>query len=226
MDGNGRWAKRRGLPRAAGHRAGVKAIKRTVEAAHELGISYLTLYAFSAENWSRPAEEVAGLMQLILETLRTELADLERQNIRLNLIGRWRELDPAIVTEIDQALDKTRGNTAGTLTLALNYSGRGEIVDAARALAQAAVDGTIQPSEIDETSLEERLDSAGLPAPDLLIRTSGEMRVSNFLLWEIAYSEFWVTDDFWPDFGAAQLERAVAEFQQRRRRFGGLSEGD
>ena len=226
MDGNGRWAKRRGLPRAAGHKAGVKAIKRTVEAAHALGISYLTLYAFSAENWSRPADEVAGLMQLILETLRNELEDLERQNVRLNIIGRWRELDPDIVSQIEEAVDRTSNNTAGTLTLALNYSGRQEIVDVARGLAESSAEGKIAPIEIDEAVFAAGLGTAGLPPLDLLIRTSGEMRISNFLLWEIAYSEFWVTPDYWPDFGAKQLEQAVSDFQKRRRRYGTLNEGD
>ena len=226
MDGNGRWAKRRGLPRAAGHKAGVKAIKRTVEAAHALGISYLTLYAFSTENWSRPADEVAGLMQLILETLRNELEDLERQNVRLNIIGRWRELDPDIVSQIEEAVDRTSNNTAGTLTLALNYSGRQEIVDVARGLAESSAEGKIAPIEIDEAIFAAGLGTAGLPPLDLLIRTSGEMRISNFLLWEIAYSEFWVTPDYWPDFGAKQLEQAVSDFQKRRRRYGTLNEGD
>ncbi len=226
MDGNGRWAKRRGLPRAAGHKAGVKAIKRVVEAAHELGITHLTLYAFSAENWSRPADEVAGLMQLILETLRNELADLERQKIRLNIIGRWRALDSEIVAQIDEAIVRTKDNAAGTLTLALNYSGRQDIVDAARSLAQAAHSGSITPADIDEAAFAAGLGTADLPPLDLLIRTSGEMRVSNFLLWEIAYSEFWVTPDFWPEFGARQLGQAVADFTKRRRRYGALSEGD
>lgn len=226
MDGNGRWAKRRGLPRAAGHKAGVKAIKRTVEAAHALGISYLTLYAFSAENWSRPADEVARLMQLILETLRNELEDLERQNVRLNIIGHWRELDPDIVSQIEEAVDRTSNNTAGTLTLALNYSGRQEIVDVARGLAESSAEGKIAPIEIDEAVFAAGLGTAGLPPLDLLIRTSGEMRISNFLLWEIAYSEFWVTPDYWPDFGAKQLEQAVSDFQKRRRRYGTLNEGD
>ncbi len=226
MDGNGRWAKRRGLPRAAGHKAGVKTIKRVVEAARDLGITHLTLYAFSAENWSRPADEVAGLMQLISDSLRNELADLERQQIRLNIIGRWRELDPEIVAQIEEAIERTKDNQAGTLTLALNYGGRQEIVDAARALAEEARSGVLAPADIDEAAFGARLGTSGLPPLDLLIRTSGEMRVSNFLLWEIAYSEFWVTPDFWPEFGARQLGQAVADFRKRRRRYGALSEGD
>jgi undecaprenyl diphosphate synthase len=226
MDGNGRWARKRGLPRAAGHKAGAKAVKRAIEAADELGIKYLTLYAFSVENWSRPQDEISGLMQLLVDTLRSELNAFHEKNIRLNLIGRWRELESGIVEELQKALDKTANNTAGVLTLALNYGGRAEITDAARAIAGEAAAGNMDPALIDERILNEHMSTAGLPDPDLLIRTSGEMRVSNFLLWQIAYTEFWVTDDFWPDFDRTHMIAAVSDFQKRRRTFGGLKEGD
>lgn len=226
MDGNGRWAKKRGLPRAAGHKAGVSAVKRTVEAASELGIKYLTLYAFSTENWKRPEDEISGLMRLLLETMRKELNSLHEQGIRLRVIGRWHDMAPEVVAEIEKAIDRTAGNERGTLVLALNYSGRAEIADAAARIAADVAEGRIKPAAVNEDIIEDNLYAPDIPAPDLLIRTSGEMRISNFLLWQIAYTELWITPDFWPDFGKPQLEAAVAEFQNRRRRFGGLDEDD
>jgi len=222
MDGNGRWAKRRGLPRLAGHKAGADAVKRTVEAARELKISHLTLYAFSIENWRRPTDEIEGLMRLLKEAVANELDELRKQGIKLNLIGRWRELAPDIVDALENALEVTAGNNAGTLTLALNYSGRTEITDAVRKIAGEAVTGKIKPSDISEDDVAGALYTAGLPPVDLLIRTSGEMRISNFLLWQVAYTEIWVTPVFWPDFGEKELLMAVEEFKKRRRRYGGL----
>lgn len=226
MDGNGRWAKKRGLPRAAGHKAGVSAVKRTVEAASELGIEFLTLYAFSTENWARPEEEISGLMRLMLETMKTEMSIFHDRGIRLRVIGRWRDLAPEVAAELEKAVETTANNTKGTLVLALNYSGRAEIADAAARIAVDAVAGRIKPEAVNEDILEDYMYAPDIPAPDLLIRTSGEMRVSNFLLWQIAYTELWITSDFWPDFGKKQLEAAVGEFRNRRRRFGGLDEDD
>jgi undecaprenyl diphosphate synthase len=226
MDGNGRWAKKRGLPRAAGHKAGVSAVKRTVEAASQLGIKYLTLYAFSTENWARPEEEISGLMRLMLETMRNELDDFHEQGICLKVIGRWRELAPEIVAEIEKAMERTADNDSGTLVLALNYSGRAEITDSVRRICADVAEGRIKAASVNEDTIEENLYAPEIPSPDLLIRTSGEMRVSNFLLWQIAYTELWITDDFWPDFGLAQLEMAVNDFKARRRRFGGLDGDD
>jgi undecaprenyl diphosphate synthase len=222
MDGNGRWAKKRSLPRLAGHKAGVKSVKRAVEAASDLGIRYLTVYAFSLENWRRPANEVRGLMKLLVETVKGELDELNEKGIRLNALGRWRELPPEIVRTIEDSLDITAGNDKGVLNLAVNYGGRAEIVDAAKRLATEAAAGALKPDDIDEDFFAARLYAPDLPDPDLFIRTSGEMRISNFLLWELAYTELWVTPVLWPDFEKADFYEAVYEFQQRHRRFGGL----
>jgi undecaprenyl diphosphate synthase len=222
MDGNGRWAKKLSLPRIAGHRAGVKSVKRAVEAAKDLGVEYLTVYAFSLENWRRPEDEVSGLMKLLVETIKSELNELNEQGIRLNALGRWRELPPKIVKEIENALEATVANKNGTLNLAVNYGGRAEIVDAARRLAAEAAAGKIKPEHIDEEAFAARLYAPEIPDPDLFIRTSGEMRVSNFLLWEIAYSEMWVTPVLWPDFEKHDFYEAVYEYQKRSRRYGGL----
>ncbi|MFA5867667.1 MAG: isoprenyl transferase [Actinomycetota bacterium] len=222
MDGNGRWAKKRALPRIAGHRAGVKSVKRALEAARNLGVDYLTLYAFSLENWRRPEDEVSGLMKLLVETIKGELKELNDQGIRLKALGRWRELPPEIVAEIEKSLDLTAGNTKGNLVLAVNYGGRAEIVDAAKRLAAEASSGAINPEDIDEDVFAARLYDPEIPDPDLFIRTSGEMRVSNFLLWEIAYTEMWVTPVLWPDFDKRDFYEAVYEYQKRSRRFGGL----
>jgi undecaprenyl diphosphate synthase len=222
MDGNGRWAKKRALPRIAGHKAGVKAVKRAVEAARDLGVDYLTVYAFSLENWRRPEDEISGLMKLLVETVKSELGELNEQGIRLNALGRWRELPPKIAEAIESALEQTAANTNGTLNLAVNYGGRAEIVDAAKQLAIEAKEGKIRPEDIDEAAFAKRLYAPEIPDPDLLIRTSGELRVSNYLLWEIAYSEMWVTPVLWPDFSKEDFFEAVYEYQKRSRRYGGL----
>ncbi len=222
MDGNGRWAKKRSLPRIAGHRAGVKAVKNTLEAARELGVGNLTLYAFSLENWRRPEDEVSGLMRLLVETIKGELKELNKEGIRLKALGRWRELPPGIVKEIEKSLELTANNPNGNLILAVNYGGRAEIVDAAKRLATEAAAGKLAPNDIDEAAFAARLYDPEVPDPDLFIRTSGEMRISNFLLWEIAYTEMWVTPVLWPDFNKGDFYEAVFEFQKRSRRFGGL----
>lgn len=221
MDGNGRWAKARRLPRIAGHRAGVEAVRRVVEAAPGLGIEILTLYAFSSENWKRPADEVSDLMGLLRHYIRSEINELHKNGVRLDFIGDYRALKPDLVALLDDARAKTAGNTRLTLIMALNYGGQNELVRAAQALAMDAAAGRLDPATITVATLEARLDTAGLPPPDLVLRTSGEMRLSNFLLWQSAYAEFVATDTLWPDFDAAALERAVAEFATRERRFGG-----
>lgn len=220
MDGNGRWAARRNQPRVAGHRAGAEAVRATVEAAAQLGISYLTLYAFSTENWKRPKLEVEALMGLLREFLRKEIRSLKRNNIRFQTIGREQDLESAVSREIDRGRRETCENTGMVLTVALNYSGRSEIVEAFRELAiECSVTGR-QSSQITEDDLERHLFTRDLPDPDLLVRTSGEMRVSNFLLWQIAYSEIYVTDVLWPDFRRVNLFEAIMEYQKRERRYG------
>jgi undecaprenyl diphosphate synthase len=221
MDGNGRWAKKRGLPHVAGHTAGAKAVRECLQAAVELGIRYLTIYSFSSENWTRPAEEVSGLMSLFVDVLERELTNLERQHIRLRVIGEMDQLPGKTREAFERVIAKTAGGDGLTLVVALNYGGRHEIAKAARALAQDVASGAIDPSTIDEDALAARLYTAEIPDPDLLIRTSGEMRVSNFLLWQIAYSELWVTSTLWPDFDRTDLLRAVIDFEKRDRRFGG-----
>jgi undecaprenyl diphosphate synthase len=219
MDGNGRWAGKRFLPRIEGHRAGVQAVRETVESAARLGVEVLTLYAFSIENWKRPRHEVWTLMNLLKEFLRREIRTLIDNDIRLRVLGRWRELDPSVVATLEEALAKTASGRRMEFNIALNYSGRCEIVDACRGLvATAARTGAI----IDEAAISAALDTAGQPDPDLLIRTSGEMRVSNFLLWQIAYSEIVVTPTLWPDFRLRHLLEAIVAFQARERRFGGI----
>ena len=220
MDGNGRWAKARGLPRTAGHKRGAESVRRTLEAAQELGVSYLTLFVFSSENWKRPVGEVNDLMGLLRLYLRNEIATLHRNGIRLLVIGDRQRLAGDIVTMIEEAEALTRENRSLTLTIALSYGGRHEIVAAARQLAREARDGTLDPEMIDEQSFSARLFTDGTPDPDLLIRTSGEKRISNFLLWQCAYAELVFIDTLWPDFGKADLERAVADFQRRDRRYG------
>jgi undecaprenyl diphosphate synthase len=220
MDGNGRWAGRRNQPRVAGHRAGAAAVRATVEASARLGIPFLTLYAFSTENWKRPKLEVEALMGLLREFLRKEIRSLKENNIRFQTIGRQQALESAVTREIEHARRETEANTGTVLTVALNYSGRSEIIQACRELAaECAANGT-NPAEITERDFERHLSTRGLPDPDLLIRTSGEMRVSNFLLWQIAYSEIHVTETLWPDFRQANLFEAILEFQKRERRYG------
>jgi undecaprenyl diphosphate synthase len=219
MDGNGRWAAQRHLPRVEGHRAGIDSVREVVESSARIGIQVLTLYAFSVENWKRPVTEVSTLMSLLKRYLRIELNTLLRNNIRFHVIGREDELAPDIRSELKLAEEKTAGNSGMLFNIALNYGGRAEIVEAVRRLVAA---GT-PPDAIDEQRFSEFLYTAGQPDPDLLIRTSGEMRVSNFLLWQIAYAEIWVTDTFWPDFRARHLLEAVADYQRRDRRYGAVS---
>ena len=221
MDGNGRWAEQRGLPRIEGHRAGVAAVRDVVEAAARLGIGHLTLYAFSVENWKRPKAEIWTLMNLLKEFIRRERETLVRNDIRFEPIGRWRELDPSVVAALEGAIDATREASGMRFNIALNYSGRCEIVDACRKIVADWAAG--KPVEIDEATLQESLYTAGQPDPDLLVRTSGEMRISNFLLWQIAYAEIWVTPVLWPDFRRRHLFEAILDFQRRERRFGGVS---
>jgi undecaprenyl diphosphate synthase len=220
MDGNGRWAKRRRLPRIAGHRAGISAVRQAVEASARLGVPYLTLYAFSVENWKRPHTEIKLLMGLLREYLKKEIGELNRQNIRLEVIGRIQELPKPVLQDLQNALDRTRPNTGMRLVLALNYGARAELVDAVQELLDhAKQDGSMTVSE---AMLSEHLYTRGLPDPDLLIRTSGELRLSNFLLWQVAYAELWVTETLWPDFTQKDLFQAIIDFQKRERRYGGL----
>jgi undecaprenyl diphosphate synthase len=219
MDGNGRWAARRHLPRVEGHRAGIDAVRETVETAARLGIQVLTLYAFSVENWKRPRSEVSTLMMLLKRYLRLELSTLLRNDIRFQVIGRMEELDPDIREELQQAIVRTAGNAGMLFNIALNYGGRAEIVDAARRAMQAG----IAPEDLDEERFASFLYTAGQPDPDLLIRTSGEMRVSNYLLWQIAYAEIYVTETLWPDFRRGHLLEAVLAYQKRERRYGGIA---
>ena len=222
MDGNGRWAGRRNQPRIAGHRAGAEAVRATVETSARLGIGYLTLYAFSTENWKRPRFEVEALMGLLREFLRKEIRSLKRNNIRFQTIGREEALEGAVRRELEHARRETEANTGMRLTVALNYSGRSELTQACRALAAEFQRSQRNPDEISEGDIERHLYTAGLPDPDLLIRTSGELRVSNFLLWQIAYSEIYVTETLWPDFCRASLFEALIEYQKRDRRYGGV----
>jgi len=220
MDGNGRWATSRGLPRVAGHSEGVKSVRSIVRAAGEIGIEYLTLYAFSSENWNRPSHEVSTLMSLLERSIDRELPELMARGVRFRVIGRPHGVPAEVQRRIDHVVDATASNTGLTLLMAFNYGARDEIVDACRRLAREAAEGRVRPEEIDEVRIGRALYTDGVPDPDLLIRTSGEMRLSNFLLWQIAYTEFWVTPTHWPDFEPRELYLAVAEFQQRDRRFG------
>ncbi|MEQ1615498.1 MAG: isoprenyl transferase [Hyphomicrobiaceae bacterium] len=223
MDGNGRWAKERGLPRAIGHSKGVEAVRRAVSAAIELGIGYLTIYSFSSENWSRPADEIDDLMGLIKRFIRRDLADLHRSGVAIRVIGQRASLDSELCNLIDEAEKLTAGNTALTLVVAFNYGARAEIAAAARQLAEKVMAGTLLPADIDEAAVASCLQTSGMPDPDLLIRTSGELRLSNFLLWQAAYTEFVFLDNYWPEFGRDLLVKAIAQFHARDRRFGGLS---
>ena len=222
MDGNGRWAKKRMLPRLAGHRKGVEAARATVRAAGELGIEVLTLYAFSSENWRRPQAEISDLMGLLRHFIRTDIAELAENGVRLRVIGDYQALSPDLVTMIDDAIARTAGNSRTTLVIALNYGSQNELVRAARTLAERARAGEIDPASIDEAAIADLLDTEGLPQLDLLIRTSGEKRLSNFLLWQAAYAELLFLDTLWPDFGKDDLAAALSHFAQRERRFGGL----
>jgi undecaprenyl diphosphate synthase len=222
MDGNGRWAKQRSKTRVEGHRAGVQAVREAIETSARLGLEVLTLYAFSIENWKRPVSEVLTLMGLLKQYLRSEMDTLLRNNIRFRVVGRAQELAPDIREELQGAERRTAANSGLQFNIALNYGGRAEIVDAAKRLFSDLLRDGRDPDTIDEDALAERLYTSGQPDPDLLIRTSGELRISNFLLWQIAYAEIWVTDVLWPDFRRRHLLRAILDYQKRERRYGGI----
>lgn len=223
MDGNGRWAAQRGLPRFEGHRRGVEALRRTVRAAIEIGVRYLTVYSFSSENWTRPEDEVSFLMGLLKRFIRNDLAELHRNNVRVRILGARAGLPADIAALLDEAEELTRGNDGLTLIVAFNYGSRQEIVEAARALALAAAKGEIDPRSIDEAGFAAQLGTAGAPDPDVIIRTSGEQRLSNFMMWQAAYAELVFLPIYWPDFDKAAFEAALAEFAARERRFGGVT---
>lgn len=220
MDGNGRWAASRGLPRTQGHRRGAEAVRRAVEAAAELGVEYLTLFGFSSENWRRPVEEVSDLMGLLRRYLQSEIAELHKEGVRLRVIGDRGRLAADIVRLIEDAEARTAENTRIALTIALSYGGRQEIADTARRIAAEVAEGRLSTEEVDEDAFASRLLTAGTPDPDLLIRTSGEQRISNFMLWQLAYSELVFIDTYWPDFGKADMEAALRAYQNRERRYG------
>ena len=221
MDGNGRWASARGLPRAAGHRQGAEAARKVLRAAGETGVECLTLYAFSSENWRRPKTEIADLMGLLRYYIRAELESLHREGVRLRIIGDHKAFPADVARMIDQAVERTAGNSRITLVIALNYGARSELAKAVRGLAARAAEGTLDPDSIGEDEIDSALDTAGLPPLDLLIRTSGERRLSNFLLWQSAYAELLFVDTLWPDFDGDSLRSAIADFGGRERRFGG-----
>jgi undecaprenyl diphosphate synthase len=223
MDGNGRWAAERGLPRVEGHRQGVESVRRTVNAAQDLGITHLTLFSFSSENWSRPRQEINDLFGLLRRFIRRDLADLHKNGVKIRVIGTRAGLERDLLRLIDDAIELTKDNTALNLTIAFNYGARDEIARAARRIAEDVAKGVLAPAEVTQERFATYLDTADLPDPDLLIRTSGELRLSNFLLWQVAYSEFVFVDCYWPDFSREQLEAALAEYQRRNRRFGGTS---
>jgi len=222
MDGNGRWARKRHLPRVEGHRAGIASVRATVETGARLELEALTLYAFSTENWKRPRLEVMTLMALLKEYIRRELASLVKNDISFRVVGQMEGLDPSVQTALTEALRATAHCRGMVFNIALNYSGRAELALAARAIAEDVKAGRLAPEDVDEAAIESRLYTAGLPDPDLLIRTSGEMRISNYLLWQIAYSEIYVTPVLWPDFRARHLLEAIAEYQKRERRYGAV----
>ena len=224
MDGNGRWARARNKPRHAGHRAGVQSVRATVEIAAERGVECLTLFAFSSENWGRPADEVSNLMGLFVEALRREVDELHRNNVRLCFIGAREQLKPGLAKKIAAAESRTAGNTGLLLNVAVAYGGRWDIVEATRKIAVAVANGKVTVDDIDESMIASGLQLAGLPNPDLLIRTGGEQRISNFLLWDLAYAEFWFTDVLWPDFDKTEFDRALAFFAAKQRRYGQTGE--
>lgn len=224
MDGNGRWAKTQGKPRVFGHKNGVDAVREVTEICAEIGVQYLTLYAFSTENWSRPAAEVGALMALLVEAVRNELKTLNKNNIRLHAIGDLSKLPPASRKALMEGIEATKNNTRMTLVLALNYSSRWEIVQASRLIAEDVKQGKLDPASIDEDVFSSYLSTRDIPDPELLIRTSGEQRISNYLLWQIAYAELYFTEVFWPDFKKKNLLEAILDYQKRERRFGKTSE--
>ena len=220
MDGNGRWAQARGYPRVMGHKQGAEAVRRTIKAAKQLGVRYLTLYGFSLENWKRPATEIADLMSLLRIYLRQEVSELHREGVRIRFIGERERLEPEIISLIEMAEQKTKGNTQLNLIVALSYGSRQEITAAARRIAREAASGELDPETVDEQAITSRLFTADVPDPDLIIRTSGEKRISNFLLWQAAYAELIFTDVLWPDFSREELENSIQEFARRERRYG------
>ena len=222
MDGNGRWAQKRGLPRTVGHRAGVKAVKRVVQAASRINIGYLTLYTFSSENWKRPKGEVSAIMKLLYDTTKREMRELVKNNVRLITTGKIEELPHSRRQILEKAIQATSQNTGLTLNLALNYSGREEIIEAVRTLSRLVKENGLQPNQINEQLFSQHLYTKSLPDPDLLIRTSGEMRLSNFLLWQTSYTELYITEILWPDFAEEDFFRAIQDYQSRERRFGQL----
>ena len=223
MDGNGRWAQRRGLPRIEGHRRGVASVRSATEEAARLGIGQLTLYCLSSENWKRPKRELDLLMHLLEQYLIEERTTLANENIRLTVIGRREGLPESVLREMDKTIELSGGNTGLTLCLAINYGGRGEVADAVRAIARLTRSGALDPEQISEDTISDHLYTAGMSDPDLLIRTAGEMRISNFLLWQISYAELWITEHCWPEFREADLQSAIRDFASRDRRFGGLN---
>ncbi|WP_300279662.1 isoprenyl transferase [Peptacetobacter sp.] len=222
MDGNGRWAKSRFLPRTAGHKAGVETIRKVVKESNRLGLKYLTLYAFSTENWKRPKLEVDALMNLLVTYLRNEIDELHKNNVKLTAVGDFEQLPEACVKELHSAMDKTKDNTGVHLNLALNYGGRNDIREAVVEIAKKYKDGDISLNDITEDLIKKHLSTGEIPDPDLVVRTSGEQRLSNFLLWDVAYSEFYYTDIHWPDFDEKELQKAIYSYQKRDRRFGGV----
>lgn len=224
MDGNGRWAQARKMPRVAGHREGVKSVRAIVGVCPEIGVQVLTLYTFSQENWNRPRREISALMQLLVQTIRKELADLMRNNVRIGVLGQMADLPGGVRRELTEAMERSRYNTGLILNLALSYSGRQELLRATRKLAQEVEAGRLQPGDIEERHITDSLDTAGLPDPDLLIRTGGMSRLSNFLLWQTAYTEILFSDVHWPDFREKEFFEAILDFQQRERRYGMVSE--
>ena len=224
MDGNGRWAKKRGMPRIRGHSEGVESVRDIVSACGELGVGFLTLYTFSTENWNRPEEEVSMLMRLLLKALRDETDRLNRNNVRLRVIGDLTRVPREVEAELRESIQTTSGNTGLTVVLALSYSGRWDITEAIRRIAGEVAVGKLQPAEISDAVVDRSLATAGIPDPDLLVRTSGEFRISNFLLWQLAYSEIYITDRYWPDFRRAELYEVIRDYQKRERRFGLVSE--
>ena len=218
MDGNGRWATEKGKPRSYGHQAGVETVRRITSECTRLGVKWLTLYTFSTENWNRPADEVAALMGLVLSSLEDEI--FMKNNVRFQVIGDIKRLPEAVQEKLQQTIDHTAGNTAMTMVVALSYSSRWEITEAARRIAQQVKDGQLNPADITEQTLTDNMTTSAMPDPDLLIRTGGELRISNYLLWQIAYSELYFCDTYWPDFSEADLQRAIDSYQQRQRRFG------
>lgn len=224
MDGNGRWAKNQGKFRSFGHESGVVSLKDVVEGCTDIGVKYLTVYAFSTENWNRPIEEVNLLMELLISTINAEIGTLNKNNVRLNAIGDIASLPQKCIDDLKNAMDETAGNDSCTLTLALSYSSKWEIVEAARKLATLVKEGKMDVNEIDETAFSSQLTTTGIPDPELMIRTSGEHRISNYLLWQIAYGELYFTEKMWPDFMKEDLFEAIVDYQKRERRFGKISE--